>query len=73
MHFQWFLMRTFAREQLVTRTVLDLGQDLRPSARGQAPGTCAQVLLSQRSSAACLSETGPLSEGGKHVSACEML
>ena len=35
MHFPWFLMRTLAREQLVTRTVLDLGQDLRPAARAQ--------------------------------------
>ena len=35
MHFPWFLMRTLAREQLVTRTVLDSGQDLRPTARAQ--------------------------------------
>lgn len=28
-------MRTFAREQLVTRTLLDSGQELRPTARTQ--------------------------------------
>ena len=36
MHFPRFLMRTLAREQLVTRTLLDSGQDLRPTARAQA-------------------------------------
>ena len=35
MHFLWFLMRTLAREQLVTRTLLDSGQDLRPTACAQ--------------------------------------
>ena len=35
MHFPWFLMRTLAREQLVTRTLLDSGQDLRPTACAQ--------------------------------------
>ena len=38
----------------------------------QAPGTCAQALLSQRSRAACSAETGPLFEGGKRGSAYEM-
>ena len=35
MHFLWFLMRTLAREQLVTRTLLDSGKDLRPTACAQ--------------------------------------
>ena len=43
MHFPWFLMRTLAREQLVTRTLLDSGRDLRPMARAQEARTQGRV------------------------------
>ena len=43
MHFLWFLMRTLAREQLVTRTLLDSGRDLRPTARAQEARTQGRV------------------------------